>query len=90
MLQQVAVLSASCSPPVVTVLKPAVAKQPQVPDVVVEVSKLLIPQADSTPVVTEEVTLSLSHNKADIQHLQQVKLRQDFFLTSPILLTEII
>lgn len=71
-LQQMAVQSASCSPPVVSVLQPAVAEQPLVSDVVVEVPKLLMPQADSTPVITEEVTHSLSHNQAYIQHLQQV------------------
>lgn len=59
----------------VTVLQPAVAEQSLVPDVMVmKVPKLLMPQADSTPVITEEVTHSLSHNQAYIQHLQQVKI----------------
>lgn len=72
-LQQVAVQSASCSPPVVTVLQPAAAEQPLVPDTVVEVPKLLMPPADSTPAALEEVTHSLSHNQAFMQHLQQVE-----------------
>lgn len=73
-LQQVSVQSASCSPPVVTVLQTAVAEQQLVPDMVMEVPKLLMPQADSNPVSTERVTHSLSHNQAYIQHLQQVKI----------------
>lgn len=81
MLQQVAVQSASCSPPVVTSLQPAVAEQPLVPDVVVEVPKLPMAQADSIPIVTEEGTLSLSHNQAFVPHLQQVKFRQNCFFS---------
>ncbi|XP_075904836.1 BRD4-interacting chromatin-remodeling complex-associated protein isoform X2 [Nelusetta ayraudi] len=70
-LQQVAVQSASCSPPVVTVLQPAAAEQPLLPDAVVEVPKLPMPPADSTPAALEEVAHSLSHNQAFMQHLQQ-------------------
>lgn len=65
--------SASCSPPVVTVLQPAAAEQPLLPDAVVEVPKLPMPPADSTPAALEEVAHSLSHNQAFMQHLQQVE-----------------
>ncbi|XP_028293674.1 BRD4-interacting chromatin-remodeling complex-associated protein isoform X2 [Gouania willdenowi] len=59
----------SSSPPVVTVLQPP-AEPPPVPDPALEMSKLLIPIADSTQPV-EEVSHSVSQNQAFMSNLQQ-------------------
>nr|XP_040055830.1 BRD4-interacting chromatin-remodeling complex-associated protein isoform X2 [Gasterosteus aculeatus aculeatus] len=66
-LQHVSVPSSS--PPVIRVAR-APPDPPLAPEPAVEIPKLLMPPAETTPVV-EEVTHSMSQNEAFMQHLQQ-------------------
>lgn len=58
-------------PPVVTVLQP-----PTEPPPAMEIPKLLMPPADMSQ-TEEEVTHSLSQNEAFMQHLQQVRHKEE-------------